>query len=323
MPSGYGGSSSSQSGGGGMGPGGAMPKGYGGSSGGQSGGGGMGPGGATPSGYGSSGGQYGGGVSNPFGPKTKQNQGAGVVANQVQVAQLSDILLRFFDFTVEEGHTYQYQVMVVLQNPNHKLLPGVLKDPNLAKEEFLRTAYSKPTEPVRVTIGGSEVIAGPVKPAKIEGGVADSATAILRQRDRSSGALVAHTFQKLEAGQVLNMPVKEFKEIKFEKPVGGVDALQQFTFQSDNLVLDLRGTGDKGWPGEMLLLDSGGRLVLGSEVGKSNPNFAAESARLESVYNQQQPTSPTEAGSGLSGFGSIGSPLGLPAPTPAGKKKPK
>jgi hypothetical protein len=217
-----------------------------------------------------------------------QNQNVGGNVAQVQVAQTCDILLRFFDVTVEEGHTYQYQVHVALKNPNYKLPPGVLENPKSAEPELLVSAYSEPTEPVRVAIGGTEVIAGPTRAGKPENGTAESVTAILRQRDRTKAALLAHTFNRLEAGQVLNLSFKEPKEIKFEKPVGGIDTTAAVPFQSDNLILDIRGGGERGWPGEMLLLDSGGRLVLQSEVGKSKPTFAEESKRLEEVYNRQE-----------------------------------
>ncbi len=224
------------------------------------------------------------GAGNPWDKKQSQG-GAAAAAQPVQVAQLSDILLRFFDFTVEEGHTYQYRVQVILKNPNHKLPLNLLKEPKYAAEEVLKTEFSEPTEPVRVTIGGGEVIAGPVRAARPEGGYADSATAIFRQRNRTTGALLAYTFNRVEAGQVLNFNVKDStnRGIKFETPVGGIDSAAEFAFQSDNLVLDLR--GDRGSPGEMLLLDASGRLTVQSEVGAS-PNFAGESKRLEDVYNR-------------------------------------
>jgi hypothetical protein len=266
-----------------------------------------------------------GGVRNPWmNNQPAPNRNVGVGVNQVQVEQLSDILLRFFDFTVEEGHTYQYRVSISLKNPNHKLAPGLLKDIKANEAEFLVTPFSEPTEPVRVTVGGGEVIAGWVKPARIESGIADSATAILRQRYRSTGAVVSHTFNRLEAGQVLNLPVKDVVEIKFETPVGGIDSLSKetlnkFEFRSDNLLLDLRGTGEKGWPGELLLLDASGRLVVQRELGPANPAFAEENKRLEEIYNRQT-APPAEAAGAFNGFDGIVDPLGLPTPNPKKKR---
>jgi hypothetical protein len=219
--------------------------------------------------------------ANAWDPRRNRG-GAEAVPQQVQVVQLSDILLRFFDFTVEEGHTYQYRVQVILKNPNHDLPINLLKDAAYRNERFLKTPWSEPTEPVRVTFGGGEVIAGPVRPVRHDIGFADSATAIFRQRNRTTGALLAYTFTRLEAGQVLNFNVKDTtKHVKFETPVGGIGQTDEFAFQSDNLLLDLRG----GSHGEMLLLDASGRLTVQSEVG-DNPSFAEESQRLEEAYNR-------------------------------------
>jgi hypothetical protein len=73
--------------------------------------------------------------------------------------------------------------------------------------------------------------------------------------------------------------------------------LPHLEFRSDAVLLDLKGGGDRGWPGEMLLLDPNGRLVVRSETAllqqerpvAAGPAFADELRRLEAVYNADLP----------------------------------
>src|SRR5262249_40933137 len=87
-----------------------------------------------------------------------------------------DLLLRFFDFTTDEGQAYRYGVGVVLVNPNHGLPAGVLTNIELGKGEFRHSDFSQPSNSVRVSMSGSEVLAGPVRPGRTEVSQSDTAT---------------------------------------------------------------------------------------------------------------------------------------------------
>src|SRR5262249_35152050 len=156
--------------------------------------------------------------------------------------------------TVEEGQSYRYRVALLLENPNYTLTTAVLKNIALGKGEYRQSPFSEPSASVRISTPTSEVVAGTVRSGRAEVGQADSATVILRQRHRVNGSIVAHTFKGIEGGQMLNFKATN---VKYEKIVGGVAAtsLPEFSFTSDELLLDLKGGGDRGWPGELLLLD--------------------------------------------------------------------
>lgn len=234
-----------------------------------------------------------------------------------------DLLFRFFDFNVEEGKSYQYQVALVLINPNHKLPAGLIKSGVNVDAKYLVSGYTA-SEPVRISLAGSEVLAGPVRNRGrgIEFGAPEVVTAIIRQRQTSNGSMVAHTFKDLEAGQLLNL---QASNIKCEKAVGGVELqpIRSFDFVTEQTIVDMKGS-DR-WPGETLVLDASGRLQVQREfpvrkpraptdgearTAKSDPNtgdglsFTREAKRLEWVYNYQPPTQPLD-GAGGAGFGDI------------------
>ena len=60
------------------------------------------------------------------------------------------LLFRYIDFDVKPATTYQYQVKLVLVNPNFNQPTQNLIDPEIGKQEFLETPMSEPTPPVTV-----------------------------------------------------------------------------------------------------------------------------------------------------------------------------
>lgn len=75
-------------------------------------------------------------------------------------------LFRFVDYKVEPGKKYRYRVKLWLANPNYKLPPQVLEDESMAKEAWLLTEWSQPTNVVRVP-SDFGVLAGPAKPGRV------------------------------------------------------------------------------------------------------------------------------------------------------------
>ena len=59
-------------------------------------------------------------------------------------------LFRFFDFSVEPGKQYVYRVCLALQKPQRGLKPAFLKNPELAKDTFLKTKWSDPSPAIAV-----------------------------------------------------------------------------------------------------------------------------------------------------------------------------
>lgn len=75
-------------------------------------------------------------------------------------------LFRFVDYKVEPGKSYRYRVKLWLANPNYKLPPQVLEDEAMAKDAWLLTEWSQPTNVVRVP-SDYGVLAGPAKAGRV------------------------------------------------------------------------------------------------------------------------------------------------------------
>ncbi|MEZ6061163.1 MAG: hypothetical protein R3C19_12430 [Planctomycetaceae bacterium] len=60
------------------------------------------------------------------------------------------LLVRFMDFTVDRGKTYQYRVRLEMRNPNFNVPLDRLEQPELATQKTLMSDWSQPTEPVAI-----------------------------------------------------------------------------------------------------------------------------------------------------------------------------
>ncbi len=105
---------------------------------------GMGPGGMPgPAGAGAAGATgQGGQGGQPFAPPGSAAQ------EQNRYIEVEYVQVRFIDYTVDEGRTYQYRMKVVVKNPNYNR-PDVAEDA-YRKPEFLEGPWSKPSRPVYV-----------------------------------------------------------------------------------------------------------------------------------------------------------------------------
>lgn len=71
-------------------------------------------------------------------------------AKKGKYSNAEKVMVRFIDFTVEPGKTYQYRLKVVVANPNYNHQD--VAEENLALEETLAGEWSEPTPPVYVPI---------------------------------------------------------------------------------------------------------------------------------------------------------------------------
>ena len=60
-------------------------------------------------------------------------------------AEMRLLLVRFMDFTVERGHSYQYRVRLEMKNPNYNHPLDELEDPALGTEPTVFSSWSSPT----------------------------------------------------------------------------------------------------------------------------------------------------------------------------------
>ncbi|MGQ9607583.1 MAG: hypothetical protein ACUVTW_15430 [Thermogutta sp.] len=90
----------------------------------------------------------------------------GAIPLQAAMKEAPLKLFRFVDYQVEPGKKYRYRVRLYLTNPNYRIPPQYLQDEKFAQDPFLITAWSDPSNMVRVPADVS-VLAGPAKPGRI------------------------------------------------------------------------------------------------------------------------------------------------------------
>jgi hypothetical protein len=75
----------------------------------------------------------------------------GSAAHETAAAQsaVEYLMIRFLDYTIKPGRTYQYRLKVVVENPNFKLV-DLVADESYARPPTLEGPWSAPTEPVYV-----------------------------------------------------------------------------------------------------------------------------------------------------------------------------
>lgn len=196
-------------------------------------------------------------------------------------------LLRFFDFSVEPGKKYRYQVRLVLADPNAGIVDRTMLAPavldRLAK--LAEAARAKKTRPPEIryvddwsapsrTVGIP--LEGSIKLAAAEpvasGRFADEPTVSLLVEsfdvDASGNAIQAGTRRDFKRGYVANMVTKD------QKYLGGggtwIDELESFKFFTGMTVLDMDGGDSLGKdataPARVLLMDPTGELHIRSEM---------------------------------------------------------
>jgi hypothetical protein len=84
----------------------------------------------------------------------------------VKPVVVTDYLFRFLDFSVLPGKTYQYRVQLELLNPNYELQAQFLEKEELAKEKYLITAFSSPSNSITIPLE-SRVLATNTTPASV------------------------------------------------------------------------------------------------------------------------------------------------------------
>ncbi len=146
-------------------------------------GGGMYPGGAYPGGAYPGGTYPGGGYESETYDQTYEEEGGymggyptvgpgmrrpGMVSRVEEVIEYQ--LFRFFDFDVEPGRRYQYQVRLFLLNPNYQVESRFLEKEDLGKKWWVETEWSEPSNVVKVP-RDSRLLAGTVKPPREHPGI--------------------------------------------------------------------------------------------------------------------------------------------------------
>lgn len=201
---------------------------------------------------------------------------AGAAANQPAAAPAGrardDVeykLLRVFDYTVQAMHRYRYRVKLQLKNPNYQLAASMLKRPdNPLNTQEVRAADEWAVSPGVVMIpSGYDVLAAGVEAKSAEptanllltgyeNGIPAATTAKLYR-----GSLANKKESKVKATDPTNQHVISIDEVDFKTSMVVVDI-----YGGRNISLPKRRESPIAAPGEVLLLDANGNLVVHNDL---------------------------------------------------------
>ena len=219
-------------------------------------------------------------------------------------------LFRFFDYTVEPGKQYRYRVRLMLNNPNYRVESRYLLNEDLGKKRWLETKWSEPTNVVSVP-RDTRLLAVSVKPP-IRTGSDPSAKMMIVKWVNQYGK-EAYTEKLVVRGKVANFPDCTFPESSEsgrrsrrdrddENLFAPVDVHPSRTdsidvdYLAEALVLDLHGgrrlpgRDRLTIPGEILLLDPDGSLVVHNEL---DDKAEFEARTMGTSPDADEPFSPT------------------------------
>jgi len=190
-------------------------------------------------------------------------------------------LFRFFDYTVEPGDRYRYRVRLLLANPNEGISPRYLLNPELGKLRWLQSEWSEPSEVISVP-RDTELLAVSVKPPLRKGTEPSARMRIFKWVEECGKE--AQTEKLLVRGQVANFPGCTYPEIRERpkeddeddflttRPRAETPETFDVDYLTEALVVDINGGqrlpgNDRlSAPGEILLLDPDGSLVVHNEL---------------------------------------------------------
>jgi hypothetical protein len=199
--------------------------------------------------------------------------------------QVSNWLLRFFDFSVEPGKKYKYRVQLVLQDPNQnsdtstrlvssdaldkKVLDRLKADKSAKKSKPIRaTEWSDPSPTVSIPLAGNVRVAS-AKPASDRANDEPVASLLVESFgvDDKGKATQAAKEDEFKRGSVANMT----KDVDILVEQGrAIDVQKNFPFRTGITILDIDGGNslakDIKEPARVLLMDQAGQLFVQNEV---------------------------------------------------------
>lgn len=250
--------------------------------------------GGPPQGYGGEMGrqQFGGG--NSF---VAMGGSSGGAADPSKVPEFK--MFRYIDLDVESGQSYVYRLKLYVEDPNlpqleqaeppENALEGQviqrrkkLKAAEAAgkKRRFYRlTDYSDESNMVSIK-AGQRLLAGPVTPARPTLPRGGEGLAFIRTGEEPTADAMALEFDiqraadipgqlKVRRGKVAHFKVDNTEVLR--PSLNMLEKIEDHRFKVNTMVLDLRGGGDHKFdeltePGEFLVMDSRGRLVVLNEL---------------------------------------------------------
>jgi len=162
-------------------------------------------------------------------------------------------LLRYIDFNLRPGKFYVYRFQLVMENPNYQVEEKYLVNSQSAQDQYIFTDWSVPTKPVEMPYD-TKIFLGKVDP--ISG--------------NTPPKTVIHVVKwREETGKEASMEISTLFRGSVANGTKLVD-VDNVNFDSEAIVLDVRGgertSRTSTRPGEALLLDHLGQLVVRSEI---------------------------------------------------------
>jgi hypothetical protein len=222
--------------------------------------------------------------------------GMGGGAPRVAAPTVDYKLFRFYDFMVESGKRYKYRVKLYLRDPNHPQPPVIapaaahLEDTvvdrikELEADTFWRaTEWSEWSPPGKIP-NQYQVAAGPATPERATPVDRDRGIDVAEPGSEPEASVLALVFDQAKAADVpALLPAVRGSVLNFKTKANVLHPLSMQVFplpdyevRTGVVVLDLRGgqqlpTTDRAnidhkAPGEVLLMDSDGRLVVRNEL---------------------------------------------------------
>jgi hypothetical protein len=238
------------------------------------------------------------GPEGEFGGRGGMGPGGGVASaggissgqRTVLPREVDDLLLRFFDYTVEPGKEYQYRVRVFLADPNYSfalssgVLDGAVIDRRTKEKKqagnkpvpwFRAAAWSEPSSVVGVPIGGTVHIAEAIplsgKSANDEPAIKIFAETFDIEPTDKSAIHVAHETE-IRRGAVINLNGKMRYTGDNDR---WIDTKDSYALNTGITVLDVDGGKEiakkKTTPSRVLMMDGAGQLFVRDELADT-PN---------------------------------------------------
>lgn len=186
------------------------------------------------------------------------------------------LLFRFFDSSVRPGGRYKYRVRLVLSDPNADAPPQYLAPEVSARLEEQGTSYrftewSEPSRTAVVPPPGLIYVAGgqPATPSNYSS--EPEAELVIKTLDAAHAAEAA-VKEEFTRGSVINM--REHAKVIWSNEFKADDTVEEpeFNFNTGVTLLDVTGgeklpnSRDLTAPARVLLMDSGGRLMIEDEL---------------------------------------------------------
>jgi hypothetical protein len=235
----------------------------------------------------------------------------------MQQEEIPFALFRFFDFKVEPGHRYQYRVQLALYDPNDQVEAKYLSDTVIKRREaknpkYVLTGWSEPSPVVIIPFPG-QLFAGPVKFVRPEQHYYEpTAKVVTKMLDNKEGVEGVAETEQMRRGKVANFR-KSTEVIDYSGMRPTLRKIDNFTFLTNTMLVDIRGgeplskkDRELTEPGELLLLDPAGRLVVRTEMDDAE-QYKQLSALLEAAKGQKNDRrGRTGAGEDRGGYGEGG-----------------